>query len=146
MAPFLLRLLPALGQFTAVVFTNKSTYHLPSTLPDFTEIVRISTRRTAHALPSCFSLPSNMDTGGVLGPPAARVAMERMIRGKKARNERNEIGLCLILARRATVMEARNPLDQRAVKQGMPRLHFKSPLTSASGLIQVFKTLESGVH
>jgi hypothetical protein len=35
--------------------------------------------------------------------------MERMIRGKKARNERNErtlIGLYLILARRAMVMEA----------------------------------------
>jgi hypothetical protein len=74
MAPFLSRLLPALGQFTAVVFTNKSTYHLPSTLPDFTEIVRISTRRTAHALPSCFSLPSNMDTGGVLsvGAPSGQ--------------------------------------------------------------------------
>ena len=73
MTPLLSRLSPALEPFTAVVFTNKSTYHLPSVLPDFTGIVRTKTSKDISGLPSCLStLSSNMDTGGPsrLGGPS----------------------------------------------------------------------------
>lgn len=75
MTSFLSRLLPALEQFSAFVFTDKSMYRLPSALSDFARIARIFTRETAHVLPSSFStLASNTDAGGPtsLGGPSGQ--------------------------------------------------------------------------
>jgi len=66
MTSFLSRLSPALEQFSAFVFTDKSTYRLPSALPDFQEIARIATYKSAEGLPSGFSLSQNMDMDGSL--------------------------------------------------------------------------------
>ena len=66
MTSFLSRLSPALEQFSAFVFTDKSMYRLPSALPDFQEIARIATRKSAEGLPSGFSLSQNVDMDGSL--------------------------------------------------------------------------------
>ena len=65
MDTLLQRLSSALGtDFTAIVYTDKSTYHLPSDLSDFTKMAHNSTQK-ADALPSAtFSLSSSTDTGG----------------------------------------------------------------------------------
>ncbi len=52
---FLSHLSPALEGFSAFVFTDKSTYRIPSSLSEFHNIARRATRKTIHELPSCIS-------------------------------------------------------------------------------------------
>ena len=58
---FLLHLSQVLENFTAVIFTNKSTYRLPSAPEKFYEIARANTRKTAYGLST---LSQNADMGG----------------------------------------------------------------------------------
>ena len=61
---FLSCLSPALEGFSAFVFTDKSTYRIPSSLPEFHNIARCATHKTARELPSCVSTLSQ-DVGNV---------------------------------------------------------------------------------
>lgn len=61
---FLSRLSPALEGFSAFVFTDKSTYRIPSSLPEFNNIGRRATYKTTRELPSCISTLSQ-DVGNV---------------------------------------------------------------------------------
>jgi hypothetical protein len=61
---FLSRLSPALEGFTTFVFTDKSTYRIPSSLPEFHNISRRATHKTARELSSCVSTLSQ-DVGNV---------------------------------------------------------------------------------
>ena len=58
---FLLCLSSALKNFTAIIFTNKSTYRLPSAPKEFHEIVRANTRKTSYGIST---LAQHADTGG----------------------------------------------------------------------------------
>ena len=58
---FLLCLHPALKNFTAIIFTNKSTYRLPSSPEEFHEIVRANTCKTSYGIST---LSQHVDAGG----------------------------------------------------------------------------------
>jgi hypothetical protein len=58
---FLLSLSSALKNFTAIVFTSKSTYRLPSAPDAFQEIVRANTHKTPHGI---LTLSQYADAGG----------------------------------------------------------------------------------
>jgi len=60
---FLLHLSQVLENFTAVIFTNKSTYHLPSDPDKFRKIAHAS---TAYGLSTLSRLSQNADIGGSL--------------------------------------------------------------------------------
>jgi len=82
----------------------------------------------------------------MLGVQAARAATERMIQGEKARSERTLIGsYLLILARRATVTQVQNPMDQIVAILGMrfrfwsSQAHLHQP-ESAGHFFEIFKS------
>jgi hypothetical protein len=149
MTSFLSRLLPALEQFSAFVFTDKSMYRLPSALSDFARIARIFTRETAHVLPSSFStLASNTDAGGPtsLGGPSGQGGNGKDDSTKKDKEREDpERFTPPVLARRERVIQSRNPLDWTVAKPGMPRFRFELPLISISAL-KLFKTLKPEAH
>ena len=61
---FLTCLSPALEGFTAFVFTDKSRYRIPSSLPAFYDIARRATYTNARELPCCITMLSQ-NVGGV---------------------------------------------------------------------------------
>lgn len=149
MISFLLCLLPALEPFSAFIFTDTSTHHIPSTPSDFDKTICTATYRTADELPSCFSTLSqsqNMDTGRSLnlGSQSRMV----MIWGERAKSEKTLIDFYLLIpAKRAMATKIQNLLDQMVVVLlvGMLSFHFGSLVTYVSTL-NLFKTFKCRAH